>query len=241
MTDFKGIWETLSAIDVNEHTEKKGKFTYLSWTWGWATLMEHYPQANYAFREPVSFPDGSLEVWCEVSIDEHTRSMWLPVMDHKNNAKLNPNARDISDTRMRCLVKCLAMFGLGHYIYAGESMPDTGPDLPSDEEKATFLMYKENQDAIRFFLFARHLGDEKYTNLYNSAPKDKMKFKKACDELEKQGAKDSTEVVDTVKGLLDNNDPAWKEELEGLEPCEKQVLWKLFDEKTQKLMQNFKG
>ena len=24
---------------------------------------------------------------------------------------------------MRCLVKSIAMFGLGHYIYAGESMP----------------------------------------------------------------------------------------------------------------------
>ena len=117
----------------------------------------------------------------------------------------------------------------------------TGPDLPSDEEKATFLMYKENQDAIRFFLFARHLGDEKYTNLYNSAPKDKMKFKKACDELEKQGAKDALDVVETVKGHLDSGDPAWKEELEGLEGGEKQVLWGMFDKDTKDLMKNFKG
>ena len=25
------IWNKLSAIDVNKHTEKKGKFTYLGW------------------------------------------------------------------------------------------------------------------------------------------------------------------------------------------------------------------
>jgi hypothetical protein len=34
-----------------------------------------------------------------------------------------PDAFDINSARMRCLVKCLAMFGLGHYIYAGESTP----------------------------------------------------------------------------------------------------------------------
>jgi len=31
---------------------------------------------------------------------------------------------------MRCLVKCIAMFGLGHYVYAGEDLPP-----PSDDEK----------------------------------------------------------------------------------------------------------
>tara|TARA_R100000329_G_scaffold149657_1_gene140714 strand:- start:98 stop:562 length:465 start_codon:yes stop_codon:yes gene_type:complete len=50
--------------------------------------------------------------------------MWLPVMDYKNNAVENPSARQVSDTKMRCLVKCLAMFGLGHYIYAGEDLPN---------------------------------------------------------------------------------------------------------------------
>ena len=30
---------------------------------------------------------------------------------------------DINKTIMRCLVKNLAMFGLGHYIYAGEDLP----------------------------------------------------------------------------------------------------------------------
>jgi len=30
---------------------------------------------------------------------------------------------------MRCLVKCIAMFGLGHYIFAGE-------DLPSEKKES---------------------------------------------------------------------------------------------------------
>jgi hypothetical protein len=31
---------------------------------------------------------------------------------------------DINKTLMRCLTKNLAMFGLGHYIYAGEDLPE---------------------------------------------------------------------------------------------------------------------
>ena len=49
--------------------------------------------------------------------------MWLPVMDYKNKAIVTPDTRAVSDTRMRCLTKCLAMYGLGHYIYAGEDLP----------------------------------------------------------------------------------------------------------------------
>ena len=53
---------------------------------------------------------------------------WLPVMDNRNNAIVAPNARDISDAKMRCLVKTLALFGLGHYIYAGEDLPTNKPE-----------------------------------------------------------------------------------------------------------------
>ena len=56
-------------------------------------------------------------------------------MDYKNNANKEPTARDISDTRMRCLVKCLAMFGLGHYIYAGESIPQGAPTFSKNRKQ----------------------------------------------------------------------------------------------------------
>ena len=29
----KSVFETLSAINVNEHKENKGKMTFLSWAW----------------------------------------------------------------------------------------------------------------------------------------------------------------------------------------------------------------
>ena len=115
------VWKKLVAIDVNEHTEKKGQFTYLAWTWAWASVKEEYPEANYTLLDDVVYADGTREVRCEVTIDGMTHPMWLPVTNHKNAAIQNPNAFDVNTARMRCLVKCLAMFGLGHYIYAGES------------------------------------------------------------------------------------------------------------------------
>ena len=238
--EFKEVWSTLSAIDVNNHVDQKGKFSYLSWTWGWATLMDNYPESNYTFREPVFFSDGSCEVWCDVTIEGHTRSMWLPVMDYKNKSMINPSSRDISDTRMRCLIKTLAMFGLGHYIYAGESVPENAPIKPTDEETATFKMYFENEDDLRFFLFARFIGDDKYTSLYNSAPKDKMKFKAACDELEKNGLVSAQEIVSEVETMIEANDPAWSEALSGLEKGEKSVLWNMFKKETQDKMLKLK-
>ena len=129
----KSIWETLSTIDCSEHIEKKGQFSYLAWTWAWAMVKENYPLADYLLREDTVYPDGTMEVRVEVVIpdgDEYhdlmtelTHIMWLPVLDFKNKPIANPNAFDINSARMRCLVKCLAMFGLGHYIYAGESLP----------------------------------------------------------------------------------------------------------------------
>lgn len=42
---------------------------------------------------------------------------------------------DINKARMRCLVKNMAMFGLGLYIYAGEDLPETEYDMPKETSK----------------------------------------------------------------------------------------------------------
>jgi hypothetical protein len=62
-------------------------------------------------------------VFCTVKIGDYSRRMWLPVMDYKNKAVVNPDAFALNSAMMRCLVKCLALYGLGHYIYAGEDLP----------------------------------------------------------------------------------------------------------------------
>ena len=134
-TTFASVWATLSQVDVSDRIEKKQNLSFLSWAWAWGTLMEHYPEAEYSFQEPESATDGSLMVFCTVTIDSLSRQMWLPVMDYKNKAIPNPNAFQLNTAKMRCLVKCLAMFGLGHYIYAGEDLPNAEADRQAEADK----------------------------------------------------------------------------------------------------------
>ena len=122
----KQIWDKLSKIDVNKHTEKRGKLTYLSWAWAWGIMMDNYPDLtvkwqgqldeNGVMRDINIYPDGTATVNCTVTIGDVTREMWLPVMDYMHKAIVSPDARKISDTKMRCFTKCFAMFGLGQYI-----------------------------------------------------------------------------------------------------------------------------
>ena len=138
---YAHIWKTLSKIDVSKHVEKKNGLSYLSWAWAWGVLMEEFPHAEYSFQKEEVHEDGTVTVHVDVMVGQCHRSMWLPVMDHRNNAIKNPDARKISDTKMRALVKCLAMFGLGHYIYAGE---DINPSADSVEP-----LSKEEMDAAK--------------------------------------------------------------------------------------------
>ena len=124
--DYSKIWNVLSKIDVSKHVEKKNGLSYLSWAYAWGVLMEEFPHAEYSFSQPELHPDGTVTIHCDVMIGHCHRAMWLPVMDYKNNAIKNPDARKISDTKMRCLVKCLAMYGLGWRIYAGEDVNPPG-------------------------------------------------------------------------------------------------------------------
>lgn len=139
------VWADLSAINVNDHVQKKGNLSYLSWSWAWSTLMTKYPESYYVFQDNRT-ENGTVMVECVLTIHEGeevaTRTMWLPVMDHRNKAIVDPDTRAISDTRMRCLVKCLAMFGLGFYIYAGEDIPQAEKealDQPIDKAQAQRL------------------------------------------------------------------------------------------------------
>ena len=144
------VFEELNGLNINGHTEQKkveGKeLTYLSWPWAWAEVKKRYPDAHYTiWRNANGLPYTEDEqtgymVYTSVTIDGITHEMWLPVMNGANRAmKRAPykystkygeksveaaTMMDINKTIMRCLVKNLAMFGLGLYIYAGEDLPE---------------------------------------------------------------------------------------------------------------------
>lgn len=102
-------------------------------------------------------------VMTSVTIDDVTHEMWLPVMDGANksmkdspytyqvkeyeNRKWTGNyidktveaatMFDINTAIMRCLVKNIAMFGLGLYIYSGEDLPEERPRLLTNAQVKT--------------------------------------------------------------------------------------------------------
>jgi len=145
MNKKQTLFEKLSAINVNGKTERKNGLTYLSWAWAWSEFKKHCPDAKYRIMNdhtgvPYFLDDFGIMVRTEVTAEGETHEMWLPVMDNANNAmkrdayavktrngERGVNAAtmfDINKTIMRCLVKNLAMFGLGIYIYAGEDLPE---------------------------------------------------------------------------------------------------------------------
>jgi hypothetical protein len=130
LTEGKNMktFKELREINVNEFTEKKGQLTYLSWTWAVDTLLQNDPQATWEFPEPKTYND-TVMVFCNVTAMGKTMRMQLPVMDNRNNAIVNPDTRKISDATMRCLAKCIACFGIGLYIYAGEDLPSIDIDI----------------------------------------------------------------------------------------------------------------
>jgi hypothetical protein len=132
---MSNAFEILSKIDVSQHTEKKGNFTYLSWAWAVRTLLENFPDATW---EVHTFFDNGIEtpymrteagafVQVSVNVEGVRRSQVHPVLDHMNKSVDAPNAFQINNSIQRCLAKAIALHGLGLYIYAGEDLP-TEPD-----------------------------------------------------------------------------------------------------------------
>ena len=148
------VFHTLNDINVNDRVEEKiaggVKLSYLSWTWAWSEIKKRYEDAKYEIVMHNDLPyvydeNTGYMVFTRMTIEGVTHEMWLPVMDSNNRAmKAKPydvsfksgksitvqaaTMFDINKTIMRCLVKNIAMFGLGLYIYAGE-------DLPEEEDK----------------------------------------------------------------------------------------------------------
>ena len=164
------VFDELNAINVNDKTEKKKsggtELTYLSWTWAWAEVKKRYPEAHYEIVMHDGLPyvydeNTGYMVFTTVTIDGITHMMWLPVMDGANKAMKNQpytystkyngektvdaaTMFDINKTIMRCLVKNLAMFGLGLYIYAGEDLPEA----EVEEQKTAHEVAKKKLEKI---------------------------------------------------------------------------------------------
>ena len=148
-------FDEIFKLNVNGKTEEKSGLTYLSWAWAWAEFMRFHPDATYEVVMfngiPYAASHLGFMVFTRVSAGDITREMWLPVMDGANKAmKQEPYSYktkfgekwvepatmfDVNKAIMRCLVKNLAMFGLGLYIYAGEDLPEDEANVKEKEKE----------------------------------------------------------------------------------------------------------
>ena len=163
-------FDALYNMNLGDKVEKKDNLSYLTWSEAWKAFREVYPSATFRV---ITNPDTKLPyfvdpnvgimVFTEVTADDLTLTMFLPVMNSSNRSmKLEPynyqvwdkqNRRyvdktceaatmfDINKTIMRCLVKNLALFGLGLKLYQGEDLPSDNSDgtVPetADQKKTT--------------------------------------------------------------------------------------------------------
>lgn len=193
------VFEALNSINVNGHTEKKktgnAELTYLSWPFAWAEVKKRYPDAHYEVEKfnglPYVFdPATGYLVYTTVTIEGVTHEMWLPVMDGSNKAmKDKPYTYtsgygqyqkektveaatmfDVNKTIMRCLVKNLAMFGLGLYIYAGEDLPEGEKEEPKPRKKSAY------QERLEANYPADHITEEEAKNLTDELVRNNAKL-----------------------------------------------------------------
>lgn len=149
-------FEKLLSLNVNDKVEKKNGLSYLSWSYAWDYFVKEYPDATYEIvkfdGKPYYADNSGAMCYTKVTANGLTHEMWLPIMDGANKAMKSEayeyNTKygkksveaftmfDVNKTIMRCLVKNLAMFGLGLYIYSGEDLPEY---IPTSEEKIDLL------------------------------------------------------------------------------------------------------
>lgn len=224
----KSVFETLSAVDVSKHVEvismRKGPaLKYVSWAWAWNMVKSIYPSANRVIEEFPEFrfnektgawyatgqmldyritPEGC-EVKVTVTIEDETYSERLYVMDMRNQPVAKPNIAQINKTQQRCLVKALAMAGLGLNLYAGEDLPMADIN-EADKEQAVQRKKQVNQQRK-----INALQDE-YRRLMMKLINRLNGDSKRAEELVKgtlgEGKHSGQEYVNAVKVLLESGE-----------------------------------
>lgn len=187
----KGIYETLREVNVNEHTEKKGNLTYLSWVWALDQLYLHYPGAEVeVHKNPDGWPywtDGRT-CWVDVEVKIPTmaqnymsrREYAYPIMNYQNKSiPLDKvTSFDVNTSIQRAITRCIARFGLGFYIYAGEDLP---PEENAERAAALLKEWEEVDGALMRAGVDRH--DQKVIEWISSQVKVELETLNPTDLL----------------------------------------------------------
>ena len=151
---FKDIYETLIAIEIDDKKQEVMDMDYISWADAYNIMVKEFPQMERGINEyphPETrqmlpyrmYTDGSVEVVTWVKIGPHKREQSLAVMSKGGGRKsiINPSSREVTDTHQRCFVKTYAMFGLGLSLWMKDFSDVEGEDdwygkrLPKDAKE----------------------------------------------------------------------------------------------------------
>jgi len=175
------IFNKLNAVDVSAKAKNKQGLMYLSWSNAFEIVNKIFNDVRYEVKKhpethlPYFESGAGAMVYTSITLDGQTKEMMLPVMNNANKAmKSVPyeyNTRkgkqtveaytmfDINKTVMRCLVKNLAVFGLGINLYNGTDLPDIEePTLLKEltqeqQEEIQNLIAETGTDINRLFAY----------------------------------------------------------------------------------------
>lgn len=140
MSNSNNYFEELAAINVNDYIEKKGQFSYLSWPFAVAQLRKYDDQATWEVMRFEGLPYLTTKSGTFVEVAVTVKGVRLsqihPVLDGRNQPILIPTAFDINTSIQRCLVKAIALHGLGLNVYAGEDLLGLDAALASNSSGA---------------------------------------------------------------------------------------------------------
>jgi hypothetical protein len=200
------IFDKLKKINVNDKVSVRGdktKLTYLSWADALDYLYSEYGDSDvsYIIHENESldnlpiFGNGKIGYYVKttMTICGVNKSMTLPVLNNQNNTMIDENYQiktkygtqevdpinmfAINKAVMRCLVKNIAVFGLGLYIYQGE-------DLPDDEAKELITKNKELLNKIEIIKDVVDRNKDAIININENAYKYMILINKDTEKLE---------------------------------------------------------
>ena len=163
----------LDHVDVTNHIEKKGKFSYLSWAYAVRELKKRHPGATWEVHEWEGVPFISTEcgffVKVTVMVNLIEMTQVHPVLDHQNKPLSAPNAFQINTSIQRCLAKCIALHGLGIHLYAGEDLPPSPPlDETQTKELLSTLKDNDNEGLVDTVMHQISIGQINQSNFHKA-------------------------------------------------------------------------
>lgn len=142
-------------------------------------------------------------VECTITIEGEPYTESLYVMDNNNNAVINPTMKEINKTQKRCLVKTLALAGLGLSIYAGEDLPMADIN-EADKQQAEQRKEQVNQQRKMSALQAEY--KRLMMELINRLDGDAKRAEELVKGTLGEGKHSGKEYINAVKALLESGE-----------------------------------